>query len=104
MSMYSTAIGPHALNAHHRNHSLMALKHWCLFVSPFSRQTLHCNGANEEEVLVVEAKVLVHCSVEEGLIDEDAAPFSSEFVMESRGRNQVGNGVVPLGPPLDYVP
>lgn len=95
MSMYSAAIGPHAFNAHHRNPSLVALKHWFLFVSPFSRQTLHCNGANEEEglvddeeeALVVEAKVLVHCTVEEGLVDEDAAPFSSGFIIKSRGRN-----------------
>lgn len=75
-----------------------------MFVSPFSRQTLHCNGANEEEGLVVEAKVLVHCSVEEGLVDEDAAPFSSGFIMESCGRNQVGNEVVLPGPPLDSIP
>ena len=59
---------------------------------------------DKEEGLVVEAKVLVHCNVEEGLVDEDATPFSRGFVMESRGRNQVENGVVLLGPPLDSVP
>ena len=83
-----------------------------MIVSTFSLQTLHCNGENEEEGLVedeeeglaVEAKVLVHCSVEEGLVDEDAAPFSSGFIMESCGRNQAGNGVVLPGPPLDFLP
>ena len=36
--------------------------------------------------------------------EENVAPLSIGFVMESRGRNRAQNGAVPSGPPLDSVP
>jgi len=59
MLVRGITIGPHALNAHHKNPRLMALKpkaalkpssrgsKTLVLVSPFSRHTLNCNGTNK---------------------------------------------------------